>query len=444
LAKYKCKTENELKRKGISDFLVRDFLEQRAKGNVLPSVLLQLCLFDAKKPTKIATDHTPFPIRGKQKQIRFQAKYGGEGSFSKSDYKNLKALYPLGDVSDKEYIRHLFSEIIRRAHKPPPDRFSPMNGSGSKSAMMPYLNPKLFEDADTVVEHFSRGFTFSLTFHLMFVKKIYNDNDRSFVNFYYVVQNNPLPLILRIIEIFTTEFNHIFEETKQKNKDVAKGKRWDIPKNAKDFSEGAKAKAVITRKQLYKANEDNIEAAAWLFFAVRTVHRGDLTNTFSKSQAKRNHLKAAFNLLYISDRLRGTDFFCSDFRRLKKLFQNVNAILFIDPPYLDEFLGSYDGYANSFGQRLMARLMELIETAKAKIIFTHSENYGVERMLKFAGAGLDFKYTCSGNAQYWTVVYTKNFNDSICTAENYKNIERIRPKRPKGQPLSSEGGAPNV
>jgi site-specific DNA-adenine methylase len=421
--------------------LVRDFLKQRETGKVLPSVLLLLCLFILDQPTKTNIDHTPFPIRGKQKQSRFEAIFGGEGSFSEWDYKKLKALYPLGDVSDKEYVMCLFADVIRRAHKPPPDRFSPMNGSGSKSAMMPYLNPKLFEDADTVVEHFSRGFTFSLTFHLMFAKKIYNDNDRSFVNIYYIIQNNPLPLILRILQILITIFNPLFDEVKQQNKDVPKGERWQIPQKAKNFSEDAKIKAQITRKQLYKANEDNIEAAAWLFFAVRTVHRGDLTNGFSKSQAKRNHLKAAFNLLYISDRLRGTDFRCSDFRRLKELFQDENAVLFLDPPYTDEFLGSYDGYANSFGYKLMARLMEFIETAKVKIIFTHSETYSIKRMLEFAGAELDFKYTCSGNAQYWTIVYTKNFDESICTEEDYKNIVRVRLKP---QPPTSEGGTPNA
>lgn len=110
-----------------------------------------------------------------------------------------------------------------------------------------------------------------------------------------------------------------------------------------------------------------------------------------------------------------------DFRRMLRKVPK-NAILFIDPPYLDALLSACGTYDNCFTKENFLELLNKLSELKNPMIFTHSDIDAVNTMIEGAGFNEAHRYgNNSGNEgfNYKTIVWTKNIEHPEALFEAY-------------------------
>ncbi len=185
-------------------------------------------------------------------------------------------------------------------------------------------------------------------------KEIINDIDGELVNFFQVLQKDPIGLYSSCISIPYSEQVH--------------------------------------RKMLSDPiPSDEVERAVRFFFLSRTSFLGANTTGFRTNSAdSRNYSKLFYSecerFYAIASRLRGVEILNRDYKKIvNKYKDNSNTLILADPPY-------YDGteyYTNNFKLKDHCQLARALAEIKGKAIVLHSKNYQIHKLY----VGLGFNYT---------------------------------------------------
>lgn len=352
----------------------------------------------------------------------------------------LEKLYP--NAHDKaEMVKLAFSNVIMFAARLNGNFFAHLTSAGSKKTAMRFFHLEMLRFVDeqkkVLVDVFSRTASIAFASMGIFDEIHCGDKDKRFVNFFNVLRDYPVALVLRIRSIALEFKNTVLDTGYSEEEQKQRGKKFYEDICTRRDSELHKAKKSIT-----------IDTAACLMYWLRFSHKG-FGEEFNLEQAKgfigrldtvctdllytsmvladkvnsRNIQKGIYKktvkgLAYKSaDEADNNTISISpvsyerwDFMKaILKYINNPNALIALDSPYLRQFLFSCGDYKNSFAEKHMREMFELFKGARCKVILFHSENTDIETMANSYGFRLVGTYE-KGNTTEVTQVYSLNIS----------------------------------
>lgn len=294
--------------------------------------------------------------------------------------------------------------------------------SGSKKSIaraqlkLENLKLNLAENA-TIAESFGRSGIITIKNMHHFTKAILGDINENFVNFYKILIKYPMAVTQGILRKLI-DFGLYDEHGKPKYQKVNN----EGESNAKYADEDKKA-IKDKMKSIYNYAKDNmsafyddmkpiekIDAAVNHYLLVNTSYDGCMESSSYNTNASivRGYEKMQNDLMLASIALTNVIYEVADYKKtIKKIMNDPNALLIVDPPYLRLFLIGYKYEGNDFTTKDMKKLFDLLKRAKCKVVFFHSHNWRISTMCEAAG----LKFGGSYYDGYATDVFTKNISE---------------------------------
>lgn len=363
------------------------------------------------------------------------------GDFTQTHYEYLKKLYP-NAKGKAELAKLAFSDVIMFAARLSGKFDTHLSSAGSKKRAMNFFHLDMLKFVDgekkILIDVFSRTASIALASMGIFDEIYCGDKDKRFVNFFEVLRDYPVALVLRLKSICANYHNELL-------------KLWYYEGEPYNFC-NAFYKELIKRanKDLHKASlKVKIDAAVCLLLCLRFSFSG-YEKDFNLTQASKfiNNLDNICNdLIYTSmvltDRnnsrkikrgiykktLQGLAYTAVDedgkntiaitpvsyehwsfMRIIKRYLNNPNALIILDPPYLRAFLLFCGDYKNKFTEEHMCQLLRLFRGAKCKVILFHSAGVDFESLAVRYGFRLVGTYAKSKDQKEVTQVFSLNIS----------------------------------
>lgn len=360
--------------------------------------------------------------------------------FTETHYEYLKKLYP-NAKNNAELAKLAISDVLMIAARLNGKFDTHLSSAGSKKSAMKcfHFDRLKFIDGDdrVLVDVFSRTASVALASMGAFDNIYCGDKDKSFVNFFEVLRDYPVALVLRLKSI-CADLNSI------------EGAYKDI-KNRVD-------------KALHKASHSvRIDAAACLLIKFRCSFSG-YGKDFNSEQAEKfiKGLDAVCNdLLYTSmvltDRKKSRKLYKGIYKKsadglayklvdelsektisvcpityehwgfMKPILENKdnpNAVIVLDCPYLRQFLLSCGDYKSEFGMEHLRQIFRTLKNAKCKVVLFNYKNLDYESLAEEYGFRLAGTYGANGGkSTEETLVYSLNITPDEKFFDPPKNSE---------------------
>lgn len=360
--------------------------------------------------------------------------------FTKTHCEYLEELYPNAKDNAK-LVKLAFSDVLMFAARLTGKFDAHLTSAGSKKWAMKlfHLDMLHFAEEKVLVDVFSRTASVAFASIDTFDEIYCGDKDKRFVNFFEVLRDYPVALVLRIKSIGFRFKKYVLTAGYSDDDIKLLGNTF--------FKEN-----LLTRlnSDLHKARHSVIiDAAACLLFWIRFSYSGfgkdfnleqarqfihsldttcsDLLYTSMVLTDKENsrnihkgiYKKTADGLAYESanEDKKNTTLICpisyehwGFTKPIMKHRDNPNAVLILDMPYLRQFLLPCGDYKNSFTEKHARQMFELFKSARCKVILFHSENPDSEEMAKSYGFRLVGTYKQKEDSTEVTQVYSLNIS----------------------------------
>lgn len=419
-------------------------------------------------------EHT-FEEASKAEEFRVEFSDSLSG-FTQTFYDYLKELYP-NAKDNAEMVKLAFSDVLMLASRFKGKFDTHLSSSGSKKCAMRYFHLDMLnfieEQNKVLVDVFSRTASIALASMGIFDEIYCGDKDKQFVNFFEMLRDYPVALVLRLKSICSNFMNESL-------------RLWFLEGETSEFKKVFKAfyKEINNRadKELHKAKYSvRIDAAVCLLLKFRLSFSG-YGKDFNLEQASKfiNSLDTVCNdLLYtsmvlidkanrycihkgtykktvgglayqsVSEAAKNTVSVCPisyehwDFKKpIIAQRDNPNAFFTLDPPYPRAFFFPCEDYKHEFKGRYFKDMLKLFKGAKCKAILFCSENIDVEDIAALYGFRLIGRYSKGENSTEVTNVFAFNISteEKIFDPKNHGESYDVSANSQTSDGISSEKG----
>ncbi len=365
--------------------------------------------------------------------------------FTETHYDYLKELYP-NAKNNSELVKLAFSDVLMLAARFMGKFDTHLSSAGSKKWAMKLFHLDMLnfikEQKRVLVDVFSRTASVALASMGIFDEIYCGDKDKRFVNFFEVLRDYPIALVLRIKSI-TFRFKKyvlagkyseddmkllgkaLYEENilRRLNVDMHKAKHSVI-------IEAAACLLFWLRFSFSGFGKDfNLEQASKFINSLDTVCNDLLCTSMVLNDRKNSHRirrgiykKTAGGLAYrsVSVSEKKTISICPisyerwDFKKpIIAHRDNTNAVIILDPPYPRAFFFPCEDYKHEFKGKYFKDMLMLFKGAKCKAILYCSENLDVKDIADRYGFRLVGTYRKSENSAEATNVFAFNISSEV-------------------------------
>ena len=372
--------------------------------------------------------------------------------FTKTHYKYLKKLYPNANNS-AEMVKLVFSDVLMLAARFTGKFDTHLSSAGSKKWAMKLFHLDMLnfieEQNKVLVDVFSR--TASVAFASMGIfDEIYcGDKDKRFVNFFEVLRDYPVALVLRLKSICTNYHNELLKlwyyEGEPHNfcnafyAEITKRMNENLHKASSAVKIDAAVCLILWIRFSFNGfgKDFNLEQASKFINRLDNVCNDLLYTSMVQANSRKIHKgiykKTAGGLAYrsvnVSDKK--TVSICPisyerwDFKKpIIAHRDNPNAVIALDMPYPRAFFLPCEDYKHDFGYKQFVDMLKLFKGARCKAILFCSENLDVEAM----AAKYDFRLVGTYRKSEDSTEVTNVFAFNISFEEEFfdpKNLDEL-------------------
>lgn len=369
--------------------------------------------------------------------------------FTKTHYKCLKELYP-NAKDNAELAKLAFSDVLVLAARFTGNFDTHLSSAGSKKLAMKLFHLDMLnfieEQKKVLVDVFSRTASVALASMDIFDEIYCGDKDKCFVNFFEVLRDYPVALILRLKSICTNFMNELlglwflegetsdFKKVFKAFYNVVNNKA-DIDLHKASFAVRIDAAVCLLLKFRFSfssyGKDFNFEQASKFINSLDTVCNDLLYTSMAltdKANSRKIHKviykKTAGGLAYRSVNVSeiNTVSICPisyerwDFKKpIIAHRDNPNAVIALDMPYPRAFFLPCEDYKNDFGYKQFVDMLKMFKGAKCKAILFCSENLDVEAV----AAKYDFRLVGTYRKSEDSTEVTNIFAFNISTEEKF-------------------------
>lgn len=364
--------------------------------------------------------------------------------FTKTHYDYLMKLYPKAK-DDAELVKLAFSDVLLLAARFTGKFDTHLSSAGSKKWAMQLLHWDMLQFIDeqkkVLVDVFARTASIALASMDIFDEIHCGDKDKRFVNFFEVLRNYPVALVLRLKSISTKFMKELWRLCCLADEAI------DFKKIFNAFYEEINSRA---NKELHKASACvKIDAAVCLLLEFRFSFSG-YGKDFNFEQASKfiNRLDSVCNdLLYtsmvltdkdnsrnihkgifkktagglayrlVSEPSKNTVSICpisyerwGFMKPILKNRDNPNCLMPLDCPYPRQFLFPCGDYKDEFGKEQLIKIFRALKGARCKAILFNSSNIDYKSIAERYVCRLVGTYKKKAASTEVTQIYSRNIS----------------------------------
>ena len=359
--------------------------------------------------------------------------------FTTTHYEYLKKIYPKAK-DGAELAKLAFSDVLMFAARFTGKFYTHLSSAGSKKWAMQLFHLDMLQFIDeqkkVLVDVFSRTASIALASMGIFDEIHCGDKDKRFVNFFEVLRDYPVALVLRIRSIAIVFKNTVLNMGYSEDEQEEHGKKFlaDICTRLDYKLHNAKKSLKIDTAAclIYWINfsfsgfgkDFSLEQASKFINSLNTVCNDLLYTSMvltdeenSRGIHKGIYKKTADGLAYqlVNEPSKNTVSICpicyehwGFMKPILKNRDNPNCVLTLDPPYPRQFLFLCGDYKDGFGEKELINLFRALKGAKCKAILFNSSNIDYQATVKRYGCRLVGTYKKDKNSTEVTQVYSLN------------------------------------
>lgn len=361
--------------------------------------------------------------------------------FSTDALDELKNIYSDVKNNNSALARRAFSTVIcaatlldRRIHtfKDLCQKADPhlVSLGSKKTAAKSYINFEQLKNTlvkncpdSIVVECFGRTAFETIYNRYLFTMALVGDNDEDFVNYFNTLSIYPLAVIqevwrkLIMYGLYDADHKPVYKKTyecSEKKGNKCSHYTETDEKAIKEISCHLFNAALANKpsSDAYKKMgiKERIKATANHFFLVNLSYEGNMKKpSYSTESPIFNNINNVMqDLLFTALVMQNIDYVLADFRKtVKKVMNNPNALLIVDPPYLMLLMIGYRYKDKYFTSEDMDDLFVLLKKAQCKVVFYHSHYWKIATLCRRSGLMFVGDY----GTRYKTDVFVKNISD---------------------------------